>query len=135
MESVKERLIQFIEYKGISKYEFEKRCVLSPRYVSNIKNSIQPDKMERIAIAFPELNFDWLLIGRGSMLLNENGVVSMNQDNKDIKLLEDQIESLKEINSLLREKISRIEAQKKYDAVDRELPVAAEEITYNKNGE
>lgn len=131
MESVKERLIQFIEYKGISKYEFEKRCELSPRYVSNIRNSIQPDKMERIAIVFPELNFDWLLIGRGSMLFNENGVVAMN-NGRDMKLLEDQIESLKEINHLLREKIERLETQKKYDAGGNELPMAAKEITYKK---
>ena len=134
MESVKERLIQFIEFKRISKYEFEKRCELSPRYVSNIRNSIQPDKMERIAIVFPELNFDWLLIGRGSMLINEAGVVTENHNNKDVKLLEEHIESLKEINRLLREKIRILETQKKYDACNRELPVAAEEITYNKKG-
>lgn len=33
-----------------------------------MKNSIQPDKMQKISIAFPDLNFDWLLLGRGSML-------------------------------------------------------------------
>ena len=71
MSSVKTRLIQFIEYKGLSKNRFEKICGLSPRYVSNISQSIQPDKIEKISLNFPELNTGWLLTGEGGMLKAE----------------------------------------------------------------
>ena len=68
METVKDRLIQFIEYKGLNPHAFEKRCGLATSYIANMRNSLQPDKMMRIANNFPDLNFDWLLLGRGEML-------------------------------------------------------------------
>lgn len=67
-ESVKERLISFIRFKGLSKNKFEELCGLSKRYVSNISVSIQPDKIEKISLVFPELNTGWLLSGEGEML-------------------------------------------------------------------
>ena len=66
--TVKERLIRFIEYKGLSKNKFEDMCGLSKRYVSNISVSIQPDKAKRISLKFPELNMGWVLSGEGEML-------------------------------------------------------------------
>ena len=42
-----------------------------------MRNSMQPDKMMSIAQNFPDLNFDWLLLGRGSMLYeNHEGLLS-----------------------------------------------------------
>lgn len=71
--SVKERLVAFIEFKGLSKNKFEQICGLSRRYVSNISKSIQPDKIERISLAFPDLNTGWLLTGSGTMTRDDNG--------------------------------------------------------------
>lgn len=71
--SVKERLVAFIEFKGLSKNKFEQMCGLSRRYVSNISKSIQPDKIERISLAFPDLNTGWLLTGGGAMTRDDNG--------------------------------------------------------------
>jgi hypothetical protein len=70
--TVKERLIEFIECKGISIREFERICEFPYTTVNNIKTSIQPDKLLSIDQYFPELNFKWLLIGRGDMLLSGN---------------------------------------------------------------
>lgn len=67
-ETVKDRLISFIEYLGLSKNRFEEICGLSKRYVSNISVSIQPDKIKKISLNFPELNTGWLLTGEGDML-------------------------------------------------------------------
>lgn len=71
MNSVKERLKAFIEKKGISVRSFETRCGLSYGYVGNMRQSIQPDKIKRIAHCFPELNTGWLLTGEGTMLKDE----------------------------------------------------------------
>ena len=69
MEStVKERLIAFINYLGMSKNAFENACGLSTRYVSNISASVSPDKLKQISLKFPELNVEWLLTGQGEML-------------------------------------------------------------------
>ena len=66
--TVKERLLAFIEYKGMSKNKFETLCGLSKRYVSNISQSIQPGVCKRISLKFPDLNMGWLLTGEGEML-------------------------------------------------------------------
>lgn len=66
--TVKQRLIHFIEYKGLSKNKFEELCGLSKRYVSNISVSIQPDKAKKISLMFPELNMGWVLSGEGEMI-------------------------------------------------------------------
>lgn len=66
--SVKERLIAFIDYKGITKNKFETLCSLSKRYVSNISRSISPDVAERISLTFPDLNMGWVMTGEGEML-------------------------------------------------------------------
>jgi hypothetical protein len=67
-ETVKDRLISFIKFKGLNKNKFEALCGLSKRYVSNISVSIQPDKIKKISLTFPELNTGWLLSGEGEML-------------------------------------------------------------------
>lgn len=137
MSGVKERLIQFIEYKGISKYSFEKQCGLSKRYVSNMRSSLQPDKLESISIVFPELNFDWLLLGRGDMLLKNStdssgGDKFRSNQNNEVEELRDKISLLKEVNALLREKIAMLEGEKDNMEGDRLVSMAAETMTYNK---
>lgn len=69
MDSVKERLKAFIEYKKISIRSFENRCGLSYGYVNNMRVSIQPAKLKSISIQFPDLNKSWLLTGEGEMLV------------------------------------------------------------------
>ena len=71
--TVKERLLAFIEYKGMSKNKFETLCGLSKRYVSNISQSISPVVCKRISLRFPELNMGWLLTGEGEMLSDPGG--------------------------------------------------------------
>lgn len=68
MDTVKNRLRQYIELKGISVRLFESTCGFSYGYVGNMRQSIQPDKVKKIAHYFPDLNTGWLLTGEGRML-------------------------------------------------------------------
>lgn len=95
-ETVKDRLISFIRFKGLSKNKFEELCGLSKRYVSNISVSIQPDKIKKISFVFPELNTGWLLSGEGQML--KEGVYV-----PDVLLEQDHAAPLKRILQLLTE--------------------------------
>ncbi len=70
-ETVKERLIKFLEIKKISKSEFGRRIGVSSAFITSMRQSMQPDKVKRIALEFPELNTTWLLTGEGEMLKNE----------------------------------------------------------------
>lgn len=69
--SVKQRLIQFIKYKGISQRKFENMINVSNGFINNISKSIGAEKLYRIQSIFPELNDAWLLTGEGSMLNEE----------------------------------------------------------------
>lgn len=69
--SVKQRLIQFIKYKGISQRKFESAIGVSNGFINNISKSIGAEKMQSIESKFPELNKSWLLTGEGEMLNNE----------------------------------------------------------------
>lgn len=68
---IKDRIIEFLQYKGINKAEFGRRIGVSSAYITSIRKSIQPDKVERIKAAFPDLNLAWLLTGEGEMLRDD----------------------------------------------------------------
>jgi hypothetical protein len=46
----------------------EKAIGVSNAYVTSIRKSIDKDKIQSIALKFPDLNIDWLLYGKGEML-------------------------------------------------------------------
>jgi hypothetical protein len=69
--SVKQRLTEYIEHKKISKSEFCRTIGVSNAFVSIMRQSIQPDKIESIALHFPELNITWLLTGSGDMVIDK----------------------------------------------------------------
>lgn len=76
---VRERLKQFIEYKGISKYKFYKDLGLSNGFLDK-EGNIGSDKCEKIIYQYPELNMLWLLTGQGEMLLSSSAK-SINEGN------------------------------------------------------
>ena len=71
-DSVKNRLISFIKYKRLTKTAFGESIGVSNAFVTSIRRSIAPDKVQSIASTYPELSIDWLLYGKGEMLLEAN---------------------------------------------------------------
>ena len=66
--TVKQRLVEFAKTKEKSVRAFEIKTGLTVGYVNAIRVSIQPDKIQRIASCYPDLNTGWLLTGEGEML-------------------------------------------------------------------
>ena len=69
--SVQERLELFIKSKGLGNYQFEMKVGLSQGYVKGVRNCLHPEKIKRIASVFPDLNIEWMIIGRGEMIVNK----------------------------------------------------------------
>lgn len=65
--TVKDRLKAYLSAKNISMAEFGRRIGVSGAYVTSMRKSIQPDKIEKIRTEFPDLDVDWLLTGKGEM--------------------------------------------------------------------
>lgn len=68
--TVKDRLLKFLSYKGISQRMFERNVGLSNGYITNMKQTIMPGKVQRISLHYPDLNTGWLLTGDGDMLID-----------------------------------------------------------------
>ena len=84
---------------------------------------------------FKNLSSEWLLKGKFPVFLDEskeNEQFRMILNNELVESYKCQIESLKEVNQLLREKVSRMEAEEKNVADNCGMSMAAETITYNK---
>lgn len=73
--TVKERLMEFIEYKNIKKRAFEEAVGLSNGYLNQLRNSPGVDKISAILETYPEINKVWLLTGEGEMLKTSPGDV------------------------------------------------------------
>lgn len=124
--SVKERLIEYIKFKRISARKFSISIGVSPGYVNSISKSIQPDKLNRITVQYPDLNPEWLLTGEGEMLKAEtvntaHPIIYSTRDSDDrfdrlMKIVEMQSKQMevqsKQIEMLLN-KIDRLEKQEK----------------------
>mgnify|MGYP001297223173 FL=1 len=72
---IRDRIIQFVDYKGLSFNFFEKNIGASKSYISNTKN-ISAKVVSNILRIYPELSPEWVLTGEGSMLKKENAVKS-----------------------------------------------------------
>lgn len=67
---IQERIIQYIENKGLSKYKFYNETGISNGFL-NKKGAIRTDKFEKILVRYPDISPEWLLTGKGSMLKSE----------------------------------------------------------------
>ena len=80
---VVKRLKEYIDYKGLSIAYFEKSIGMSnASFGKSLKNngSIGSDKLENILRIYADINTDWLLTGRGSMLKTDTTTLMGDQD-------------------------------------------------------
>ena len=68
MESIKDRIIKFIRYRGLRVKQFENICGLSNGYINSMRKGFGREKLENVLSMFPELTRDWIVYGEGEML-------------------------------------------------------------------
>lgn len=82
-----ERIREYLDYKGITKYKFCNDLGFSNKFLDNSSN-MGTDKACKILHYYPEINSEWLLTGNGSMIKEDNtNIVIMNNDRKTIDSL------------------------------------------------
>lgn len=64
---LQERIREFIHYKSLTPKQFEQITGLSNGAFAKLSDNTRQNTINRISIAFPELNTDWLLTGEGEM--------------------------------------------------------------------
>lgn len=83
----RERILQFVDYKNLSKNKFYKETGLSNGFLDK-NNHPGADKLEQIISIYPELNPEWLLTGKGEMLRDiQNNTIAVNTSIFSVKLI------------------------------------------------
>ncbi|MEA4935799.1 MAG: hypothetical protein VB102_04055 [Paludibacter sp.] len=106
---IRERIIQYLFLKGISRYRFYKETGLSNGFLDK-EGAINSDNCEKICSCYKDLNPEWLLMGTGEMLRYAEGVALVNsytRKNKtnnvtSVEVLVNKIVELSSENSLLK---------------------------------
>lgn len=94
---LKNRLLEYIKFKGLSISQFERICGLSNGFVDKTGENTRRSTLDKISNKFTDLNIDWLRTGKGSMLnpvhithkVNDSNIVEVggsvfgNVDNKN----------------------------------------------------
>ncbi|CAA0150879.1 hypothetical protein V2647_03785 [Tenacibaculum maritimum] len=68
--TTKEKLRQYIDYKGVSMRFFGKKINVSDSFLRS-DGSVMTDKLPVIRNIFPDLNMDWLLFDEGEMIISD----------------------------------------------------------------
>jgi len=68
MDALKYRLLQIIEKLGITKSQFEKKVGFSNGFVDKSGDNTRKSSLDKISIAYPNININWLMTGEGEML-------------------------------------------------------------------
>jgi len=84
--SISERLLQYLEYKGITRAAFYKATGLANGYLDK-KPNIGADKIERIIYAYTDISLNWLITGQGEMILNEENISESGRILKPIEII------------------------------------------------
>ena len=74
---VKEKILQFIDFKGISKYKFYQDTGIANGILSQ-KGGISEENVLKTLSYFPEINANWLLTGAGEMIKENHNNMTHN---------------------------------------------------------
>ena len=117
---ISKRLKNFLYFKQIKVSNFESQIGFSNGYVNSITRSIGNHKLAKIVERFPELNIEWLLVGKGSMLKSsapDSAVV--NEPETPYNYTVSKLDQAQEKIIALQEKL--IEARDKFLDKDKKL--------------
>lgn len=67
MNTIKDRVLEFIKSEGITVRSFEIAASMSNGAVSKMGDNTRRKILDQISAAYPQLNMDWLLRGEGEM--------------------------------------------------------------------
>jgi transcriptional regulator with XRE-family HTH domain len=90
MENIKDRLAHILRAKNLTASQFAELMEIQPSNVSHLlngRNKPSLDFLIKLKEVFPEYSFDWIIMGKKPITMNEPNPVS--NDSQDIKFEDD----------------------------------------------
>lgn len=109
MPPIMVRLQEFITHMNLSVYQVNRASGLCQGLLSNAfskKQGLTTSTLERLLLAYPMLNANWLITGQGQMLLEEKkdeevSPTSLQAHLQNLQILQDQcVEMIKQIQQM-----------------------------------
>lgn len=69
LTDAKKRLVEFSSSKGLKPYKLCQKISIAENTFAN-KSEISVENLVKVFTHYPELNFDWVITGRGEMLMS-----------------------------------------------------------------
>lgn len=87
--TIKENILKYLDFKGVSKYEFYQKTGVSNGVLTQ-KSGMSEENTLRFLSYYDDVNPEWLLTGRGDMLKKEQpeGAASADRSREIERLLE-----------------------------------------------
>ena len=90
MEDIKDRLAHILRAKNLTASQFAELMEIQPSNVSHLlngRNKPSLDFLIKIKEVFPEYSFDWIIMGKKPITINEPNPVTFDnqQDNQQVK--------------------------------------------------
>ncbi len=79
---IKERILQYLDYQGISKYKFYQKTGLSKGTLDNT-SGLTEDNLAKVIAFAPDVSLHWLINGEGSMFKGDISPMSMVREPKE----------------------------------------------------
>ncbi|MFA5640686.1 MAG: hypothetical protein WC946_09435 [Bacteroidales bacterium] len=95
---IKEKILYFADTLNISRREFYRKIQVS-RGTLEAKNGITEEILTKFITTFPEINLEWLILGKGEMLNEYPSISTPTLTNKQVQHCEKCIEKERIISS------------------------------------
>nr|WP_294860198.1 hypothetical protein [uncultured Fluviicola sp.] len=119
--SVKRRVIEVLENKGVNKEKFFSDIGVSSGNFRGkaLESSLSSDVLAKILAMIPEVNANWILTGYGEKFYQkpvDDPDILLNKSNKTEKLYQELLEVKDQENKILREMLSEYQKAPKRQA-------------------
>lgn len=123
---LKQRILQFAEHEGITKYELYQKTGISNGVFSQ-KSGISEENLLRFLSHYSKISLNWLIYGDGDMINNEMSGkrIIIDSNDESLKFLLTRIEELAIENASLKNEVVALQKRNNYDENDK-LSIASE---------
>lgn len=136
--NIRERVLIYLDFKKVSKYRFYKETGLSNGFLDKA-GAVNSDNCEKICYCYPDLNPEWLLLGKGEMIrtldetLTESASVVGNRSHNtaSIEVMVNKIVELSSENSLLKKENDLLRRLSGRTNIVEHEPLTEDDVQHN----